>query len=107
MQLRAKGKASLGSIQRSAGETSSRVVVFEHESFQEAKKRTKTQNKIQIYSTAEKSLVGKHVIQNSIIFKIPQTVTQCLVPTPAISLKCKLNGATRWWLEGLSHWPKS
>lgn len=60
MQLRAKEKASLGSIQRSAAETSSRVVVFEHESFQEAKKRTKNQNKIQIYSTAEKSLVGKH-----------------------------------------------
>lgn len=58
--------------------------MFEHESFQEAKKRTKNQNKIQIYS-----LLGKvwwenmrdSVIQNLITFQIPKTVTKCLIPT--------------------------
>lgn len=58
--------------------------MFEHESFQEAKKRIKNQNKIQIYS-----LLGKvwwenmrdSVIQNLITFKIPKTIAKCLIPT--------------------------
>lgn len=70
--------------------------MFEHESFQEAKKRIKNQNKIQIYS-----LLGKvwwenmrdAVIQNLITFKIPQTITKCLIPTPTKILKSKINQA--------------
>lgn len=52
--------------------------MFEHESFQEAKKRRKNQNQIQIYS-----LLGKvwwenmrdSVIENLISFPFPKTVT--------------------------------
>ena len=68
--------------------------VFEHESFQEAKKRIKNQNKIQIYS-----LLGKvwwenmrdSVIQNLITFPIPQMVLKCLIPTLTKILKHQIN----------------